>query len=64
MPSRPRWDRQLCSRVTIGRRPLDLLLILYFKKIHNSITPGNKSPQSIIQNANPINIRFDQGPWT
>lgn len=39
----------------------DLLLILYFKKIHNSITSGNNGSQSIIQNANPINIHSDQG---
>lgn len=41
----------------------DLLLILYFKKIHNSITSGNNGSQSIIQNANPINIHSDQGAW-
>lgn len=41
----------------------DLLLILYLKKIHNSITSGNNSSQSIIQNANPINIHSDQGTW-
>lgn len=42
----------------------DLLLILYFKKIHNSITAGNNSSQSITQNTNLINIHFDRGPWT
>lgn len=41
----------------------DLLLILYLKKIHNSITSGNNSSQSIIQNTNPINIHSDQGTW-
>lgn len=42
----------------------DLLLILYFKKIRNSITAGNNSSQSITQNTNLINIHFDRGPWT
>ena len=46
-----------------GRQQFDLLLILYLKKIHNSITSGNNSSQSIIQNANPINIHSDQGTW-
>lgn len=41
----------------------DLLLILYFKKIHNSITSGNNGSQSIIQNTNPVNTHSDQGAW-